>query len=382
MERNTFAVQLLLNFIEHQLERYSSATKLLSAFVEALQFGTVNNGEDSSGLFWSPRGNEDVNVLLFHITHYCDYLDGKHGTELPRLNPLRSTSYAEERMLWCAYYKRRSRCFLNHLAKPSQQCFLGARQVQSPKRHLLNIEVVYQFPETQIESLISNGFTKSGQVDYGSQLIIMLMHYGGLRLSECFHIYTEDIVIDPKSGSALISVFHPSDGKSPDERFSNRRELLSCKHQINPRNEFARSHKLYSGWKNPLLTNRNLSFDVMFYPPSKSIEFTLLLQLYLSSIPATTLPFLFVNSKGQPESKKNFTQKYQRAIQRIGLEPCKLLGTTPHSHRHSYGYRLSQNGFTQLEIQKAMHHKSPDSCLVYLNPTNEAVRNRMRQIDL
>jgi integrase len=116
----------------------------------------------------------------------------------------------------------------------------------------------------------------------------------------------------------------------------------------------------------------------MFYPARKAVEFTLLLQKYLSTKPASDSPFLFVNSKGNPESKKNFNQKHCRAVKRIGLEPSKSLGTTPHAHRHSYGYRLSQGGFSQLAIQKAMHHKSPDSCLVYIQPTNEDVMKVMR----
>ncbi|KMV30489.1 integrase [Photobacterium swingsii] len=379
IERNTFAVEQLLKFIDHQVSSFSSATELLRAFVEALQFGTVQEGDDSSGLFWSPRRNEDVNVLLQHITDYCDYLDTIHGTDLPKLNPLRKASYTEERMQWCAYYRRHSRSFLNHLAKTTAQQFSLARKIRGPERHFIDVEEVYRFSEARIEDLFKYGFVSaSGEPDYGSQLILMLMHFGGLRLSECFHIYTDDISIDPKSGSALISVYHPSDGKSPDKRFSNRREYLAHVYRLNPRNEYSRSHRLYSGWKGSLLTNRNLSFDVMFYPASKAVEFTLLLQKYLSTKPASESPFLFVNSKGNPESKKNFNRKHSRAVQRIGLEPSKLLGTTPHSHRHSYGYRLSKNGFSQLEIQKAMHHKSPDSCLVYLQAMSNEVRDLMR----
>ncbi|HGO5301512.1 TPA: gamma-mobile-trio recombinase GmtY [Vibrio harveyi] len=379
LERNTFAVELLLKYIERQLSSASSATDLLRAFVEALQFGTIQDGQDNSGLFWSPRRSEDVNVLLRHITDYCDYLDTIHGTDLPKLNPLKKANYAEERLQWCAYYRRHSRSFLNHLAKPSRQQFSVVRKIRGPERHLVDIEAVYRFPEDRIEDLLLYGFVSaSGEPDYGSQLIVMLMHFGGLRLSECFHVFTDDISIDPQSGAALISVFHPSDGKSPDERFSNRREFLASKYRLQPRNYFPRSHRLYAGWKGPLLTNLNVSFDVMFYPTSKAVEFTLLLQKYLSIKPASESPFLFVNSKGNPESKKNFNQKHNRAVQRIGLEPCKSLGTTPHAHRHSYGYRLSQGGFSQLEIQKAMHHKNPDSCLVYLKPSDDEVRCQMR----
>ncbi|AXB30192.1 site-specific integrase [Vibrio campbellii] len=379
LERNTFAVELLLKYIERQVSSFSSATDLLRAFVEALQFGTIQDGRDRSGLFWSPRRNEDVNVLLRHITDYCDYLDTIHSTDLPKLNPLRKATHAEERLQWCAYYRRHRRSFLNHLAKQPRQQFSVVRKVRGPERHLVDIEVVYRFPEDRIEDLLLYGFVSaSGEPDYGSQLIVMLMHYGGLRLSECFHVFTDDISIDPQSGAALISVFHPSDGKSPDERFSKRNEYLVNKYRLTPRNEYPRSHRLYSGWKGPLLTNRNLSFDVMFYPTSKAVEFTLLLQKYLSTKPASESPFLFVNSKGNTESKKNFNQKHSRAVKRIGLEPSKSLGTTPHAHRHSYGYRLSQGGFSQLEIQKAMHHKSPDSCLVYLKPSNDEVRQQMR----
>ena len=379
MERNTFAVELLLKFIERQVSNFSSATELLRAFVEALQFGTIQDGQDRSGLFWSTRRNEDVNVLLRHITDYCDYLDTVYGTDLPKLNPLRKATHAEERLQWCAYYRRHSRSFLNHLANPSRQQFSVVRMIRGPERHLLDIESVYRFPETRIEDLLLHGFVfPSGEPDYASQLIVMLMHFGGLRLSECFHIYVHDVHLDQKSGSALISVFHPSDGQSPDERFCKRNEYLATKYRLNPRNEYSRSHRLYAGWKGPLLTNRNLSFDVMFYPASKAVEFTLVLQKYLATKPSSESPFLFVNSKGNPESKKNFYQKHNRAVRRIGLEPSKSLGTTPHAHRHSYGYRLSQGGFSQLEIQKAMHHKSPDSCLVYLKPSDDEVRRQMR----
>lgn len=379
LERNSFAVELLLKFIERQASNFLLATDLLRAFVEALQFGTIHNGEDSSGLFWSARRNEDVNVLLRHITDYCDYLDTVHGTDLPKLNPLRKATHVEERLQWCAYYRRHSRSFLNHLANRSRQQFSVVRMIRGPERHLVDIESVYRFPEDRIEDLLLHGFVfPSGEPDYASQLIVMLMHFGGLRLSECFHIYVHDVHLDPKSGSAIISVFHPSDGQSPDERFYKRNEYLANKYRLNPRNEYSRSHKLYAGWKGPLLTNRNLSFDVMFYPASKAVEFTLVLQKYLSTKPSSESPFLFVNSKGNPESKKNFYQKHNRAVRRIGLEPSKSLGTTPHAHRHSYGYRLGQRDFSQLEIQKAMHHKSPESCLVYLKPSDDEVRRQMR----
>ncbi|WP_260601198.1 site-specific integrase [Vibrio cholerae] len=120
----------------------------------------------------------------------------------------------------------------------------------------------------------------------------------------------------------------------------------------------------------------------MLFPNTKSIEFTSLLRDYLSVRVDGDHPYLFTNSQGQPESKKNFIKTYQKAIERIGLNSNKHQGTSPHSHRHSYGYRLAKSGFSQLEIQKAMHHKNPESCLVYIKPQDDEIREKMRNLNL
>lgn len=384
IERNTFAIQLLLKFIDAHQHSDMSATELLQAFVDALNFGTLDNQQiDELNLYWFPRRVADVNTLLSHINLYCDYIDGVYGYELPNLNPLRRATEAEERIRWCAYYKRQSNCFLNHLNHPSPNKFAMSRRVQAPTAHVLSVESVSRFPDEHLERFLQYGFTnQAGKFDLGSILIVMLMHYGGLRLSECFHIYTHDVAIDNKTGAALISVFHPSDGASPSPDFTNRRDFLNLQFHLKPRNEYPRSHRLYAGWKGSLLTARNLSFNVMIFPHIKAIEFTELLRGYLTSRINGDHPFLFTNSKGQPESKKNFIKKYQKAIERIGLVSNKHQGTSPHSHRHSYGYRLATSGFNQLEIQKAMHHKNPKSCLVYIKPQDNEIREKARELGL
>lgn len=359
LERNVFAVEQLLKFMNAHSSTFTSATELLRSFVDVLCFGSIDDSQnDPSNLYWSPRKVEDVNVLLSHINCYCDYLDEIYGYDLPNLNPLRKATRAEERMRWCAYYKRESNCFLNHLSNPSKNRFEMIRSIQGPMNHLLSIESVNRFPEEHFQRFLKYGFLnhRTREVDFGCVLIVMLMHYGGLRLSECFHIYIRDITIDVKNSTAIFSVFHPSDGASPELGFSNRREYLNTRFRQKPRNEYQRSHRLYSGWKQPLLTNKNLSFDVMIFPNNKAKELAWLLEQYLAVRITGNHPYLFTNSNGDPESKKNFIQKYKRGVERIGLDAGKCFGTSPHSHRHSYGYSLNQAGFNQLEIQKAMHH--------------------------
>lgn len=378
-ERNSFAIMLLLKFINTQVSNYQSATELLGSFVDALYFGTIENEQDTSNLFWRPRKSEDVNVLLGHINQYCDYLDSVYGDAIPKLNPMRKATKAEERLLWCAYYRRHSNSFFNYLNQPAESELSEVRSVYGPHRNMITSEPVFRFPKEHFPYLLNNGFAcRFDKEDYCSRLILLLMHYGGLRLSECFHIYIHDVSFDTKTGESLISVFHPSDGFSPDKAFKNRREYLKVKYRIEPRNEYYRSHRLHSGWKDPLLTNKNLSFNVMFFPASKAIEFTQILSEYLTTRVDGSHPFLFSNYCGEPETIGNFRQKYARAINRIGLRLDKTSGTTCQSHRHSYGFRLKDNGASQLEIQKAMHHKSSDSCLVYIQPTDEEVREKMR----
>jgi hypothetical protein len=378
-ERNIFAVKKLIEFIDAENQQYSSSTSLLKGFVVALQYGTIDHETDKSGLFWRPRTLDDVNVLLGHVTTYCDYVDLENGHDKPILNPLTKTSYHEERLRWCAYYRRKSNCFINHLDKPSKNQFQWGRTVKSIDRHLVAIEPVYRFPKEAIDDLLSIGCMVNGQEDLSTYLIIMLIHWGGLRTSECFHIYLEDITVDHKTGMVYVEVYHPSDGQSPDTSFKNRREYLAVKYRLQPRSEYNKQHKLHSGWKNPLLTSRKLSFDVMFFPTYKAADFTVALSKYLSVRAKGNHPFLFTNSKGEPETKANFINKHNRAVKRIGLTPQKYLGTSCQGHRHSYGYRLAENDFTQLEIQKAMHHKSHLSCLVYITPTPQEIRDKMRE---
>jgi hypothetical protein len=386
-ERNTFAIEQLLKFINSQSFIATSVTEVLNAFVDALSFGTVNEFQiDETGLFWKPRRIEDINVLLGHINQYCDYIDQLYGFELPKLNPMRRATKAEERLRWCAYYRRTRNCFLNHLSNPKDQNFSYSREVITQSNPMISMESVNRFPASYFDTFIKEGFIKACngefQLDHASILIVMLMHYGGLRLSECFHIYVHDISIDTKTGHSLIKVFHPSDGKSPDPLFSTRKEYLNARYRLRPRNDYPRSHRLYSGWKNPLLTSKSLNFEVIFCPPEKAYDFSLLLQRYLNTRVDGEHPFLFSLKNGSAESKKNFIQKYGRAVNRIGLSSSKLSGTSPHAHRHSYGYRLDQFGLSRFEIQKAMHHKSPDSCLVYTKPSDSEVREKLRKVIL
>lgn len=260
------------------------------------------------------------------------------------------------------------------------------RLVGSHREDLVDFEYAVRFPEDQIERLLYLGFEKNGVIDYKSQAITMLMNYGGLRKSEIFHIYTSDITLNPnKPKEALVRVYHPELGSSPDPYFKNRQEYLLTKTSYKPRNNYLFSERLYAGWKTPLLTSKLGYFEVIFNPPEKAKEFLLIWANYLKyqrvePSKSNPHPFAFTNTLGEPETVKNFQRLHKKAVERIGLTCKKSLGTTEHGHRHAYGFRARQAGLNQVEIQKAMHHKSPTSCLIYIKPTLEEVQEKLREI--
>lgn len=385
-ERSCFALKLLLKYI-NSIPEIDSATKVLKSFTEALITGTIDptNNTDPLNLYWRPRTVRDTNNLLFHITHYTDFLVLQDQYSSNRVNPFRKATSYEERLNWCAYYHKQANVFLNHLSKrePTQQ---QVRMVGAFKESMHDTEYATRFPEDQIERLLYLGFERGKNHDFKNQAITFLMNYGGLRKSEIFHIFTCDITLHPnRKHEALVRVYHPELGASPDPYFKNRREYLLSNTSYKPRNNYQFSERLYSGWKTPLLTSKQGYFEVVFNPPEKAKEFLSIWANYLKfqriePSKNNPHPFAFTNSKGEPETIKNFHRLYKKAIERIGLTYNKDLGTTEHGHRHAYGFRARMSGLNQVEIQKAMHHKSPSSCLVYIKPTLEEVQERLRMI--
>ena len=128
-----------------------------------------------------------------------------------------------------------------------------------------------------------------------------------------------------------------------------------------------------------MLTSKSGYFEVVFNPPHKAEEFLLVWANYLKyqrvePARGENHPFAFTNSKGMPETLKNFQRLHRRAVEKIGL-------VVKHGHRHAYGFRARQAGLDQIAIQKAMHHKSPHSCLVYIKPTLEEVTEALKGIE-
>lgn len=289
-----FAVMLLVKYINANEGVFGKTTELLQSFDAALRFGTVNPGThiDPSGLYWDSRSPEDANNLVHLITQYTDWLAEQPEYNTSRANPFRLATSMEQRLNWCAYYQKHDRVFLNHLQSDDEarERARYVREIGPQAGPPVILEDVKKFPESSILKLLDEGFIRARyevhsdpdkRIDWKGRCLILLMHYGGIRKSEAFHLYLTDIDIDKTRHEAIVRIYHPSEGVSPDAGYKSRREYLSKRFYRVPRNEYLKSERLHAGWKNPVLSSKEKFFKVEFFPPGKATEFLYAYQQYL-----------------------------------------------------------------------------------------------------
>jgi len=397
LERSTFALRLLIDYMAVNENVFATPKKMFIEFCEKLYLGTVGrDGEDPSNLRWKPRKQDDAAALIGYITQFTDWLAEKNEDSGLQLNPFRSSTSFEDRLNWAAYLQKKDRAFMSHLWASTPDNLGKTRSVR--KKNSQNnglFDHAKAFPEDAIGRLLQDGFVRYGftysdkyteRQNIRDILITMLMHYGGLRISECFHIWVDDIVrIQQKGYEFVVKVYDPAGGLAPDGK-SKREEYLLKKYNLKPRNKYPRSHKLHSGWKDPLITNKSGNyFTVIWYPAKAGEYFYELWKLYLleqrkdTEVPSH--PFAFTNKDGGPYSKGSYKSANKRAVERIGLNYNKDSCTTEHSHRHRYGAKLSKDGASPLFIKTALHHKSFESQKVYTQPSEKDVREALLKIE-
>ncbi|WP_447747712.1 gamma-mobile-trio recombinase GmtY [Pseudomonas nicosulfuronedens] len=393
-ERSTFAVMTLLRYINANVGIFTKTTELLRSFDAALRGGTINPAtlEDPSGLYWSARTTADANNLIYLITMYTDWLARQSEYATQRANPFRLATNAEQRLNWCAYFQKHEQVFLNHLpgSEEEKKRTRYVRTIGRVKESSVYLEEMKRFPEENILKLLDEGFIRAEnnsdldpdmRADWKGRALTLLMHYGGIRKSEAFHLYLTDIDIDPVRLEAIVRIFHPSEGASPEDGYISRKDYLAKRFNRVPRNEYLKSERLHAGWKAPVLSSSEKFFKVEFYPPSKATEFLYVFKKYLihQRVEPVNLdhPYAFTNSIGQPETIKNFQRLHRDAVRRIGLEHSKRLGTSEHGHRHAYAYRMHEAGFSGVAIQKSLRQRSYESHFVYIQPTRKEFRDEM-----
>jgi integrase len=395
--KSVLAVRLLLDYISVNEVAFDRPQRMFSAFSECLFTGTIGQDRyDPSGLYWMPRKQENARFLISLITQYTDWLAIQNEDMGLQLNPYRESTNYEDRLNHAAYWQRKKRAFLSHLWATIPENIGFVRNVNNTNqqsRKSTSIAPAKKFPSGRLDDLLWNGFVKKGfssesnlveRLNLRDVLITMLMHYGGLRLSEVFHIWVDDISCVYHEGKRLcvVKIYHPSEGKIPGEKL-NRRAYLLEKCGMLPRNKYKKTHKLHAGWKGVKFDNDVEKFISIFWFPAEAGEdFYALWLMYVKSQRApppkeNPHPFAFTSRTGSPYTVGAYNSSLKHAVVRIGLEFSKRAGTTAHGGRHSFGSSLKDAGVPPLYIRNALHHISLESQQVYTQPSEDEIREKL-----
>lgn len=389
MAKTTQAVGLLLDYMAANHGCFDDPRNLFETFAQRLTTGTVGaDGKDPSGLYWQGRSPSVVRMLVNSVSNFSDWMARELNTK--PLNPWREATRSEEMLAWAAWHQKRDRAFLAHTwdRETASLAMTRARNTLLKRTPVIDHESVKRFPEERIHDLLFRGFIVPGKqksprlearLNLRDMLITMLMHYGGVRMSEPFHLYVHDVLPDPvHTGRALVRIFHPSLGTAPPDwpdstgkpTRCSRLAYLNGKYGMRPRNDYALSDQLFAGWKGNALDSKGHFMYVNWFPQWAGELFWKLWVLYMMQRAQLDCdhPFAFVTLKGKPYAIDTFERQHRRAVERIGLQAAKALGTTPHGHRHAYGQALTDADIDPIFRKKALHHKSLESQAVYTEP--------------
>ncbi|MEA4847167.1 MAG: gamma-mobile-trio recombinase GmtY [Clostridiaceae bacterium] len=391
------AIGLLLDYLEANENNYNGAKQFFAAFADAIYSGTINeDGYDPSGLYWLPKRTANANMLLMALNGFSDWLYKEYGAV--QLNPWREATSYEQRLNWMAQINKSHHSFLGHLdsSLDMTETARQVRNVMNRRKPASTQGATKAFPEDKIEELLMEGFKKTrkgvelpliDRYNWRDMAITILMHFGGLRHSEVFHLWVHDVYPDPKDPDlAVVRIYHPSEGKAPQDfknpvtgkYITDRETYLLLRYGLLPRNKYAANDRRFAGWKEPLLNDGNDKYMHVFWSSKEwGYIFMYVWKMYMAQRLREgiqdTHPFAFVSFhhqyKGDMMSLSTQRESHAKAVQKIGLTVSKGNGTTEHGHRHAYGQRLKNLGLSSNEIRVAMHHKSIESQAVYTEPT-------------
>lgn len=373
------------------------ATAVLRRFAEALRFGTEDaHGDDPLGLFWKPRRRQLVSRYLNSVNRYTDWVADRIGGT--RINPMRPATSAEHRALHIAAGHQKAHAMLGHLhtrrgTTSVRTVSAGGSDVGSGRGRARG------FDERQFPAFLFTGFPRRGAKPNASMfarnhlkdiMITLLMHGGGLRESEPFHLFTDDVLPDPhRPGNCMVRLFHPELGRpelvdrmsqprvSRTAQHGNRERTLRDTYQRQPRTLIRGTQ--HAGFKNLLLADDVAYYAEVHWFPAFYGE--LFWQMYVAYLEQRAMPwrhpYLFVSERGgqrgEPYTIGAFQDAHRRAVERMGLIASPTFGTHPHAHRHAYARRAKDAGLDRAVIQVMLHHRDPSSQDIYGTLDGQAI---------
>lgn len=403
------AIESLLKFTAVHADEYINDEKrgdLFNAWAHALRYGTweedlasADAGEAKERLWWRAKTYGTTKVLMDKAARFSDWLVAEYNAK--GLNPMRRATLSERwAQFWRWHNHIKSNSKLSHLKNDIPDSAYLSRATRAPGSGIKRLPTIKWLRDEVFEELYWKGFAKKTKgfdrlpywrkYNVEAQMMTLLMFGAGLRVSEPLHLFVEDIHEDPSNpGSALVSLGHPTDAKMSwnlegQVRRGTRTQYLQEVWGLAPR--FHKGEQ----WKGGMVDSNNY-INVYFYHPEIPFSqiFFALYKLYLQHVRPMYVdhPYLFVTRDGKPRTAHSFREKvWNPAMRRIGIEPTKATGTTPHGCRHSYGRRIellkNAGVLGESHMQATLHHTNPSSQLAYQGKTPEEVTNVLEQARL
>lgn len=398
---------------------------IFKLFSWALLNGTIDNetATDKLKLYW-PSSSLDVSKRLCSaILDFEEYCDNEDIINTPLLKNNKIIKPIDEmaslKFLHTAI-KIKKRTFLGHLKKASK---LAIKLKNNKSKNISNLgnsgsrsrtsSEEKRFPEELIAPLFDYGFIKdpnaqllSDQEDITAKMITLLLFFGGIRESEPFHLWINDVTpVDIKSyDDCQVFLRHPSEAStfmagenvSRKEYLAQRGMLPRYRHPIK---------SLRANWKD-LALDDSLSAPVFFMHDGAAKLFNAMYIYYINhyrpkleeiakSNGNPKHPFLFVSAgvdhstgksyQGLPYSVGAYISAFERALDKveialgITIPRGKEYGTTPYGSRHYYLGTLTDLGMPRKVIQKCAKHHSILSQEAYNTPAYDEIQKKLNE---
>jgi integrase len=289
-----------------------------------------------------------------------------------------------------AFEKKKSLSMLYHIYKSKSK---QGPQAAGP-RSSQSIRVGHKhkpFPADTLVRLISEGcrlqksnkdfYDANGRPTLASEfnlnllMALLLMAGAGLRKSELFHLFIEDI------HENVVWVYHPEAGMSATGR--RRRDVLREDYGLLPRNKISGTKK--AGFKGFLIVDGARKRSRLHFLPSYERLFFQVFKEYRRHVMpnAPNHPYLFVSTDvryyGDPWSIDALNDAFKKALVRIDASQSKHDATTPHGLRHGYCQSLINMKMSPIIIQQCMHHTTLDAQKQYSFPSDLQVNTALQK---
>ncbi|MDF5024921.1 site-specific integrase [Vibrio parahaemolyticus] len=374
----------------------------LRKFMFSLENGTIDTNEkDPTGLYWSPTGLTKAKRLIGSLSKFIYWVNQEESLSNGSTTFVAPTKNSEKLTLSLLKTAKKviSNSFMEHAKDPTliAEKLLLARETfgyefeDDPKAYINAQREVKSFPHELIAPLFEYGFVKNPlatkpfeREDITAKMITLLLLFGGLRKSEPFHLWYNDVtpLLEFK---CQVTLYHPSVAKTNliGEKDKTRKHYLKERGLL-PRHDKANPKSLKAGWKKLAVDKTSYHADVHWLHSSAEAIFSSLYPHYLAyrsklmetyeELHGHDYPFLFVSIGedrntgesyvGAPYSISQFMKSYNKALDRLELHlgfkihRGREAATNPHSHRHCYVEALKEMGVNPKIIQKCLHQRT------------------------